>query len=78
MPYSVLKYKNRKNGCFEACGTPTPNLGGAYFGRSRGNFEAYAKIGWFWHLNIESRGQRGGCSIPRFDDSNGVYDGMEV
>ena len=36
------------------------------------------KLGGFWHLNIESRGQRGGCSIPRFDDSNGVYDGMEV
>ena len=71
MPYSDLKHGNRKNGCFEACGTPTPNLGGAYFGRSRGDFEAYAKIGWVlapehriskrlhWVLNQQCRGSNG-------------------
>ena len=47
MPYGDLKHGDRKNGCLLACGTPTPCLEGANSGRSKGVFEAYAKIGWY-------------------------------
>ena len=56
MPYGDLKHGDRICACIRVCGTPTLNFGGPYFERSRGVFEAYAKIGRF--LVPDHRGSR--------------------